>query len=405
MTEPPTSPRAREETPSAGEVSSAGSSRRLEAPTETLLAEAERFLAQLVDEGLAELDEPARCEAIRREVASTGTYRQTLEELLAGAQLAWRHSTRCVGRLYWQGLKLQDFRDASSAEEVFAGCVEHLRRSTNGGKIQPMITVFPARRPDGSEVRILNEQLIRYAGYRQPDGSVLGDPQLVELTELALELGWDPGERTPFDVLPLVIRMGGERPRLFELPEDAVLEVPIRHPELDLFEELDLRWHALPAIANMRLEIGGLHYTAAPFSGWYVITEIAARNLADPHRYDLLPTVARHMGLDTEREDSLWRDRALVELNRAVLASYRRAGVRVLDHHTAARHFVDFEEREARSGRETYADWAWIVPPTAGSATPVFHRHYRERQLTPNFFHQETPGHQSKPTRSCPVHA
>lgn len=38
----------------------------------------------------------------------------------------------------------------------------------------------------------------------------------------------------------------------------------------------------------MLLEIGGLEFPAAPFSGWYMSTEIGMRNLCDPHRYNIL---------------------------------------------------------------------------------------------------------------------
>jgi nitric-oxide synthase len=56
------------------------------------------------------------------------------------------------------------------------------------------------------------------------------------------------------------------------------LEVELSHPELDWFIDLGLRWHAVPAISNMRLCIGGISYPAAPFNGWYMGTEIGARN-------------------------------------------------------------------------------------------------------------------------------
>ena len=75
-----------------------------------------------------------------------------------------------------------------------------------------------------------------------------------------------------------------------------MLEVPLVHPELEWFAELRLRWHAVPAISNMPLAIGGITYPAAPFNGWYVGTEIGARNLADADRYDLLPVVAERHG-------------------------------------------------------------------------------------------------------------
>ena len=42
--------------------------------------------------------------------------------------------------------------------------------------------------------------------------------------------------------------------------------------------------------------------------------EIGARNFGDAHRYNLLPIVAKKMGLNTSSKLSLWKDRALVEL-------------------------------------------------------------------------------------------
>ena len=73
----------------------------------------------------------------------------------------------------------------------------------------------------------------------------------------------------------------------------------------------------------MCLEIGGVCYPAAPFNGWYMGTEIGARNLADHDRYNQLPEIAARMGLDTARDRSLWRDQALVELNRRGAALVR----------------------------------------------------------------------------------
>ena len=356
-----------------------------------LLREARGYLAALERETLLAIPLERRLQEIEAEAAARGTYRQTFEELSHGARLAWRNSIRCVGRKYWACLATRDCRSLSEPEEVFEALVEHLRRSTNGGWILPMITVFAQEEPGGLQVRIWNEQLVRYAGYRQADGTVVGDPSQAEFTEVARRLGWRGGEGTPFDILPLVVQAGEKRPRLFEIPRDAVLEVPISHPEHAWFAGLGLRWHALPAIANMLLEVGGVRYPAAPFSGWYLGTEVAARNFADEGRYNVLPRIAREMGLDTRREDSLWRDRALLELNVAVLHSYRQAGVRMVDHHTVTRHFVEFEGHECKRGRPTYAEWSWIVPPVSGSATPVFHRNYSSVEVKPNFLYQPAP--------------
>jgi nitric oxide synthase oxygenase domain/subunit len=68
-----------------------------------------------------------------------------------------------------------------------------------------------------------------------------------------------------------------------ELPEEACLMVPITHPEhAAVFEKHQMKWHALPALSSFVLEMGGVEYTCCPFNGWYMSTEISARNLVDP---------------------------------------------------------------------------------------------------------------------------
>jgi nitric-oxide synthase, bacterial len=356
----------------------------------SVLQEAREYLDVLQRENIL-TSSASRGRKIKAEITARGTYHQTFKELEHGARVAWRNNTRCVGRKYWPSLAVRDCRHLESPEEMFAAMVDHIRLSTNGGTIRPMITVFAPQEPGRPGIRIWNEQLIRYAGYRQPDGSILGDPRQVELTEVARHLGWKREQRTPFDLLPVILQMPGGELRLFELPADAVLEVEISHPDHPWFAEFGLKWHALPAISGMLLDIGGIRYTAAPFSGWYMLTEVAARNFADESRYNLLPQIAGRLGLNTRREETLWRDRALLELNIAVLHSFREAGVKMIDHHTVSRHFVEFEEREQRDGRPTYAEWAWIVPPLSGSATPLFHRPYENVELKPNFFYQPVP--------------
>jgi nitric-oxide synthase len=370
----------------------------------TILPDAMEFLALLREEQVIQESYLSRLAEIESEVEQTGTYWQSFDELAYGAKLAWRNSSRCVGRSYWNLLEVRDCRSLNQAEEVFEAIVEHLRLATNGGRLKCLATIFAPPEPGQAGIRIWNEQIIRYAGYRQMDGSVVGDPKYVEFTEMVQRMGWKGGQGTPFDILPIVIQMPNQCPKLFELPHDAVLEVPIQHPEYSWFAELGLKWHVLPAISNMMLEIGGVQYTAAPFNGWYMGTEIAARNFADENRYNLLPIVAKRMGLDTRYDHTLWRDRAIVELNVAVLYSFRCAGVTMVDHHSETRRFVQFEKSEALTGRPTYADWAWIVPPISGSATTVFHRNYENVEIKPNFFLQPDPwqqfGSHKKP--GCP---
>lgn len=320
-----------------------------------------------------------RLARIADEIAETGTYRHTPAELAYGARVAWRNSARCIGRLYWRSLRVRDRRHVRDAAGLAGECVAHLREATRGGRIRPTITVFAPDTPAGPGPRIHNAQLVRYAGYRLDDGSVLGDPRQVDFTRSVRELGWrGPERRGSFDVLPLLVEARPGERRLFGLPADAVLEVPLTHPDHRWFAGLGLRWHAVPAISDMPLEIGGVRYPAAPFNGWYMASEIGARNLADPGRYDLLPVVADLMGLATGDDRTLWRDRALVELTLAVQHSFDQAGVTVADHHSESRRFLDHLEREERAGRSCPADWSWIVPPLSGAQTAVFHRYYDE---------------------------
>lgn len=131
-----------------------------------------------------------RLREVLSEIDQTGTYTHTTSELTFGARVAWRNSSRCIGRLYWKSLQVRDRRHIDTADGVAEECVEHLRAATGKGRIRPTITVFAPDRPGERAPRILNDQLIRYAGYTREDGSVLGDPANAEITRRALRMGW-----------------------------------------------------------------------------------------------------------------------------------------------------------------------------------------------------------------------
>jgi nitric-oxide synthase len=351
-----------------------------------LLARAEDFLAQFHAENPGAGSPQDRMRQVRQEIASGGTYRHTAAELTFAARAAWRNSSRCIGRLYWRSLRVRDRRQVSSAAQVAAECFDHLRAATNGGRIRPLITVFAPDRPGRPGPRILSSQLVRYAGYSEGGRAATGDPANVEVTKLATDLGWAGGqERSRFDLLPLIVQEAGATPGWHELPAGAVLEVPLRHPDLDWFASLGLRWYAVPVISDMQLEAGGICYPAAPFNGWYMCTEIGSRNLGDVARYNQLPAVAARMGLNISDDRTLWKDKAVTELNLAVLYSFASAGVTITDHHTESVRFLKHLELEERGGRACPADWTWIVPPTASSTTPVFHRYYADFDQSPAF--------------------
>jgi nitric-oxide synthase, bacterial len=309
-------------------------------------------------------------------LATAGTQLPGEEELASAARVAWRNAERCIGRLYWRGLLVRDRRSLQGDSAIAGDLIEHLRLTTNNGRVRSVATIVTPT------ITILNEQLVGYAGYRRSDGSVLGDSRHVEITELALSLGW-PGGRpdnpggsrhySRFDILPLIIRSDHRNPTWHEIPAGVVREVALRHPDYEWFADLGLQWYATPVITNMPLHLTpDLRYPAA-FGGWYLGTELAA----DADRYDALPDIANRLGLNTLGRRSLWLDRAEHELNRAVLHSFDTAGVTITDHHTESDRFLAFVERERQAGRPVRSDWSWIVPPQASARLGVYH-HYQD---------------------------
>jgi nitric-oxide synthase len=326
-----------------------------------------------------------RWEKVQAQIQAEGTYTLTDEELTYGARVAWRHAVRCVGRLRWQGMVVRDARHVNTAEEVFEQLVQHIDAATNRGRIRSMITVLPADTAAGPLVRIWNEQAIRYAGWADADGGVTGDPRYLGFTRMVEGMGWRAERRDRFAPLPLVIETSTQDPLLFDLPRESILEVPITHPEYGWFADLGLRWHALPLITCMRMRLGGMDFPVA-FSGFYLQDEIASRNLSDADRYNQVPSVAAGMGLDTSTNRTLWRERAVIELNRAVLHSFDLAGVTIADHHAEAENFMKFVEREESAGRCPHADWSWINPVPVPPQVPTFHRYYDPTEVNPNFY-------------------
>lgn len=350
-----------------------------------LLHEAELFIrTSYIEMNKTETEINRRMNEVRLLIEKTGEYKHTFEELKHGARMAWRNSNRCIGRLFWESLHVFDQRELTTIEEVKEALFNHIRFATNQGRIKPVISIFNEK-----QVRIWNHQLIRYAGYESEEGTI-GDPDSIHFTKICKKLGWK-GEGGSYDLLPLVIEMNGNPPEFFNLPNEIIIEVPLRHPEFDWFEELHLKWYAVPIISSMALEIGGISYAAAPFNGWYMGTEIGARNLADEDRYNMLPAVGKRMGLDIQKNSSLWKDRALVELNQAVLYSYKEAGVSIVDHHTAAQQFKLFEKQEATADRDVTGDWTWLIPPVSPAATHIFHKSYDNKRVQPVYTYQKLP--------------
>ena len=354
---------------------------------EHIRSQAKDFIDQLANELAWEpADHQRRWAEIEREIHATGIYTHTYEELAYGAQLAWRNSAKCVGRIAWKNMIVRDLRHVNDPDQMFAECVEHLRMGTNGGNMQIVMNVFRPKKPmERWGPRIWNPQYVRYAAYEQEDGTILGDKANMGITQAVIRQGWTPpANKTAFDMLPIVIEVPGHAPKMYTFSPDDVLSVPIEHPQYPGIGELGLEWCAIPAISNFKMEIGGVNYGCLPFNGWFMETEIA-RNLFEDWRYDKAEAIAQAMGLDTSSEQTLWRDEAFLQLNKAVLHSFSKSKVTLVDHQTAARQFLTHDLREKRAGRECPAQYSWVVPSAGGSATPVWHHEMRDFYLSPQY--------------------
>ena len=224
-----------------------------------------------------------------------GTWTQTHQELEFGIRRAWRNARKCIMRSHCEELKLCDLRHITSSAEMVTELVRGVYEAFNGGLVQPTVFVFPPRKVNARGPMIWNHQVLQFAGYKTEDGTVVGDPMSVEVTEAIMDLGWQPPEpKGRWDLLPLVAMAEGDctyiselflhtplsssakselcvGPAMIELPADLRKLVRIGHPSYATeFERLDLKWVAFPALTRLGFDIGGVQYTAAPFIGWYV---------------------------------------------------------------------------------------------------------------------------------------
>ncbi|XP_060064662.1 nitric oxide synthase 1-like [Ylistrum balloti] len=361
-------------------------------PQEELLTQAREFIDEYYT-SIKRLNTEAyqkRWQEVESSIEKRGTYELTTNELTYGAKTAWRNEARCIGRIQWNKLQVFDARHITTARGMFEAICNHIKYGNNKGNIRSAITIFPARTDGKHDFRVWNSQLIRYAGYKMADGSVIGDPASVEFTEICQKMGWK-GKNGMFDVLPLILQANGLDPELFEIPQDLVMEVNLKHPKFPWFADMGLKWYGLPAVSCLLFDCGGLEFTAAPFNGWYMGTEIGARDFCDAQRYNMLEVIATKMGLDTRKSSSLWKDRALVEMNISVLHSFQSQGVTITDHHAASESFMKFMENEQRNRGGCPADWVWVVPPMSGSITPVFHQEMLRYKIKPSYEPMEDP--------------
>ena len=275
--------------------------------------QSDEALDQRIKEVLVQISHSAKLSTVTdmdgnvSEGLAGGTWYQHPEELEYGLRAAWRNARRCIMRSEHEYLALCDLRRVQSSREMARTIIKGLQTAFNRGHILPTVFVFPPRQPGKRGPMVWNGQILAFAGYRQKDGSVLGDPATVDLTESMIELGWKPPiTKSRWDLLPLVTMAEGDAPYLTELPLELKRTVQITHPRYEQeFRELDLRWVSAPALSRLGFDIGGNQYTASPFIGWFMDAEVGVRNLADSFRYNALPDIVRALKLSPEPETPL----------------------------------------------------------------------------------------------------
>lgn len=363
----------------------------------SLFTESQLFIKQYFKENNLSSDLlNKRLNEIQLEIELTDSYTHTTSELEFGAQVAWRNSNRCIGRLHYKQLVISDLREVSSPVAFESALKSHIEIGFNNGKIKPFISIFQP-----NSFKIINKQLIGFAAFANGK-TLLGDPSNLKLTQFAQKLGWTPKQLSAFEILPIIYQTADSKFHWFELNSESIPMVKLQHPEFEAFNKLNLSWYAVPIISDMDLYIGGIKYQAAPFNGWYMGTEIGARNLTDENRYNLLPQIAQSFGIEPVKSNLLWKDLALAHLNKAVLYSFKKAGVSMVDHHTACLQFEKFQKNEALQNRTATGDWSWLIPPTAASLSSIFHHNIQNKLETPNFFYRES-NYFPIPQQSCPV--
>ena len=118
------------------------------------------------------------------------------------------------------------------------------------------------------------------------------------------------------------------------------------------------------------------------------------------------------MGYDITQKHTFWQDKVNIEVNVAVLHSFKKYGLAIQDHHTLvvittvhvqtdnwnliiifykAEQFMEhfYDEHKTRGGCP--ADWVWIVPPLSGGLCPTYHHEMRSCHISPSFEYQESP--------------
>ena len=223
---------------------------------------------------------------------------------------------------------------------IFNEICEHIKIASGGTNIYSVMTVFRPQQPDEAwGMRFWSHQFFRHAGYKNKNtGQVLGDPANADFTEYLINANlWSPpSTRSAFDLLPLVLKMPRiNKPFVYEIPQNLTNELDLEHPQFPAVKRLGLKWAAILAISNFKMDLGGVKYPCIPFNGWFLSTEIA-RNLLE--RYQMTFPLAKAMNIPIN--DRMLAQRVLVEVENAILYSFEKHEYTIVDPMTIGKSFI-----------------------------------------------------------------
>ena len=92
------------------------------------------------------------------------------------------NARKCITRNHAEELKLCDLRSVTSSEEMAKELLRNAVEAFNEGRIEPTAFVFLPRTIDSRGPMIWNNQILDFASYEMEDGTILGDPANVDLT-------------------------------------------------------------------------------------------------------------------------------------------------------------------------------------------------------------------------------
>ena len=94
------------------------------------------------------------------------------------------------------------------------------------------------------------------------------------------------------------------------------------------------------------------------------------------------------MGLDSTNNMTLWKDRVALELNVAILHSFAKQGVAIVDQHSCSEQFMIHMNKEFKTRGGCPSDWVWLNPSQSGSLCPIYHQEMLHYHLTPAYKRQ-----------------